>query len=120
MKIFVSHSREFDFADELYKPLQQAIFFKNHELILPHATNEFLDTKKLIQQSDLILAEVSFPSTGQGIELGWANDSNLPIICFYKNTRLPSKSLSSVTTIILSYANTENLIKQLSQQIQAI
>lgn len=118
MKIFVSHSREFDYINEMYKPLRQATFFKDQELILPHETEHFLETKPIIQDANLILAEISFPSAGQGIELGWANDAGIPIVCFYKEGSKISHSLHAVSTVFLAYTSSEDMVQKLLGHIQ--
>ena len=32
-----------------------------------------IDPAQIIKKSDVVIAEVSYPATGEGIELGWAN-----------------------------------------------
>ena len=34
MKIYIAHSREFDYKNELYTPIKKVL--KDHEVILPH------------------------------------------------------------------------------------
>ncbi|MES2930765.1 MAG: hypothetical protein V4665_03200 [Patescibacteria group bacterium] len=70
MKIFVSHSQNFDFTADLYEPLNDPVFAE-HSFFFPHKDDKNINTQEEIKNSDLVLAEVSFPSTGQGIELGW-------------------------------------------------
>ncbi|MGH7204169.1 MAG: hypothetical protein ACREHC_07025, partial [Candidatus Levyibacteriota bacterium] len=85
MKIFVSHSTKFNYEEELYKPLRNSALNQKHEIILPHENGQHLETKDVIRNCDLVVAEVSISSTGQGIELGWANEAYISIICFYKD-----------------------------------
>ena len=40
----------------------------------------------MIQQSDLILANVTNPSLGVGYELGYAESLGKPIVCFYQSS----------------------------------
>lgn len=118
MKIFISHSRAFDFVNEVYQPLRQATFFKDQELILPHETDTFINTKPIIKTVDLLIAEVSFPSTGQGIELGWANDANIPIIFIYKQGSNVSQSLFAVSETFLEYTTPDDMIQKLLEHMQ--
>jgi len=99
MKIYISHSSGFDFKAELYLPLRNSILNKQHDLILPHENSEepYLIKDKL-PEFDLILAEVSYPSTGQAIELGWVSMKRIPIACFYKKGSKVSSSLKTVST----------------------
>lgn len=115
MKVFVSHATSFNFKDELYKPIKESDLFSKHEFFFPHETDVIFDTKGAIQNVfDVVLAEVSFPSTGQGIELGWAEDKNKKVICVYKTGTKPSGSLKIITDTILEYSDTSDLISKLS------
>src|SRR4051812_23351151 len=99
MKIYVSHSTAFDYEHELYAPLEESSLNSVHKITLPHKeTREPFLTRELFKDQDLIIAEVSFPSTGQGIELGWADSFKLPIICCYKQGNKVSTSLKMITS----------------------
>jgi hypothetical protein len=41
--------------------------------------------RKMVESSDLIIAEASFPSAGLGIELQIAENKNIPIVLIYKD-----------------------------------
>ncbi len=123
MNIYVSHATSFHFQSELYHPLNEFLSLKNIKLIFPHEksldlfnTKEFFESK----QCNLVVAEVSFPSTGQGIELGWANMMNIPIICIHKSNASPSNSLKAVSKTIISYENIESIIPQLEIHISQL
>lgn len=114
MKIYLNHSTNFDFKKNLYNPIKKSKLSKNfifpHQNSLkPYSTKKFFALKKC----DLIIAEVSFPSTGQGIELGWANDYEIPIICFYKKGTKYSKALNSITKKIIKYNDEQDLIEKI-------
>ncbi|MDO8269762.1 MAG: hypothetical protein Q7T54_03775 [Candidatus Levybacteria bacterium] len=114
MKIYVSHSRNFDYLNELYKPLKEAGL--PVEFIFPHEDgSESFDAKDLFQNHkvDYVLAEVSQPATGQGIELGWADIFGVPIICFYKSGTKPARSLMGITGRIIEYGDSTDLINKL-------
>jgi len=98
MKIYVTHSSNFDYKNDLYLPIRQSKLNIQHEITLPHEqTDELFNSKEYMKNCDFILAEVSYPSTGQGIELGWADLYNKPILCFYKKGFKPSKSINAVS-----------------------
>ena len=102
-----------DYKTELYSPLRNSLLNSKYKFILPHETDEFINSKETIKHSDLVIAEVSFPATGQGIELGWADSFNIPIICLYKEEVKPSESLKVVTKTIIPYSDTTDLIKKI-------
>lgn len=117
MNIYISHSRSFDFKNELYEPIRNSVLSQEHTFILPHENDETpFNTKELFQKKgcDLVIAEVSYPATGQGIELGWAEMLGIPIICIYKDGAKISGSLSVISKKFLMYTDTENMIQDIS------
>lgn len=113
MNIYISHSRDFAFKEKLYKPIQDSSLSKIHNFIFPHEQSDTLfPTRELFQnkECDLIIAEVSYPSTGQGIELGWASMLDIPIVCMYKEGTKISGSLNAVSHKFLMYTDTQNMI----------
>ena len=114
MKIFVSHSYGFDYEEELYKPIKESLLNKNNVFFLPHESGESINTKDEINKSDLLIAEVSYPATGQGIELGWANIANVSIVCVSKNGSRISNSLKYITNDFISYSDSDDLIKKIT------
>lgn len=118
MKIYISHSSNYDYKNELYEPLREAL--KDHEVFFPHdQKNQDMSAKDILKECSLLIAEVSLPSTGQGIELGLASCLNIPIICFYKTGSKPSSSLKFLTNKITEYQNTEELTKKIYAAINA-
>ena len=85
MNIYIAHSREFDYVKELYIPIRNDENLNENTIILPHEKNDFSsNTRDFYKNIDLLIAECSYPSTGLGIELGWASDDNIPTYCIYK------------------------------------
>ena len=118
MKIYVAHSREFDYKRDLYKPLRESELNKTIEIILPHEnSDELYNSKEELENVDFMVAEVSYPSIGLGIELGWANMYNTPIILIHKTGSIISNSAKSVATKILEYSSSEELINKLKSVI---
>ena len=87
MKIYIGHSREYNYLEDLYTPIKTSLLFNNHEIILPHDKRNLI-SKDIIKKCNLFIAEVSFPSTGLGIELGWANFLILPFVAFIEKVQL--------------------------------
>ncbi len=114
MKIYVSHSREFDFINKLYKPIRESILNRKHRFFLPHENAQEINTQDIIKGSGVVLAEVSYPSTGQGIELGWANLFEIPIICAAKEGHRISDSLKHISSKFITYSDSDDLMKQLT------
>lgn len=109
MKIYVSHSNSFDYENELYIPLRKLSKEINWQFVLPHDQGKNLRTHDEIIGGDAIIAEVSFPSTGSGIEIGIAYEAKLPIICIFKKGKKISSALSFVTDNFIEYEDGEDL-----------
>jgi hypothetical protein len=97
---------------------------QKYELILPHlnSDNPFLASAKDFTKDkfNLVLAEISHPSTGQGIELGWANINNIPIVCIYKKGQKYTGAINSVTENILQYSDLDDILSEIEQLIEKI
>lgn len=110
MKIYVTHSRKYDYKNGLYLPIRQSPLNAEHNFILPHEfSDEPFPSKDLILSGnlDFLLAEVSIQSTAQGIELGWADSKNVPITFLYQRGTKPSNALGKVSNNFIEYATSE-------------
>lgn len=104
MKIYISHSTAFDYKEELYKVIRQTDWSEEVEFVLPHElSSDQSDIKSLFQEIDLIIAEVSCPSTGQGIELGFAETINVPMVCIYQKGMQFSAALNTICDKFYEY-----------------
>jgi len=119
MKIYVSHSRNFDFQKELYEPIRKSSLNNKHTFILPHEKSDepFNSKEYLKNQCDLLIAEVSNPETGLGIELGWADIYEVPIICIYRKGSKLSGSLKVISKSFIEYSNSAELISEIEKVI---
>lgn len=113
MKIYVTHASSFDYENELYTPLRESEINKKHQITFPHEqTKKPFNSKEYIKGCDLVVAEVSCPSTGEEIELGWANSYNVPIICIFKKGTTPSSSLKIISDTFIEYESTNQSTPQ--------
>ncbi|HEY4511243.1 MAG TPA: hypothetical protein VJH55_00145 [Candidatus Paceibacterota bacterium] len=119
MKIYISHSRgQFDYKNGLYLPLRQSKLNSEYEIMFPHETSdEPFDSFPLLDSLGLFGAEVSFPSTGLGIELGRASMKKVPIVCFHMAGCVPARSVRNVTEHVYQYRCTDDLIRVLTAHI---
>lgn len=117
MEIYVGHSSNIDYESGLYQPLKGSELDDKHNLVFPHEDSEELfDSKTFLREEcDLMIAEVSEPSTGLGIELGWADLYDVPVICIHREDSDPSGSLSAVTDTVVSYRETEDLVETVAE-----
>lgn len=104
MKIYVGHATSFDYKEQLYKPILESVLYQQHQFILPHREGaEPFNSKEIIKSSDLFLAEVSYPSTGLGIELGWAEIFGVPVFAIYQEQYKPSSAIKIVARKVVTY-----------------
>lgn len=115
--VYVGHARSFDFQRELYAPLQ-ALDLHGVHLLLPHATDGFVDTRALFEGGgcDLFIAEVSHAATGLGMELAYASVFGVPTVCVHHADVPVSGSIRSLNAPVLAYASLPEL-SQLAQDL---
>jgi len=120
MKIYVGHATRFNYYNELYQPLMQSNLWQQYTWYLPHLdSSRPINTKTLIHNCDLVIAEVSLPSTGLGIELGWANSAQVPIIAIHKIDAKISSSLELICLKLIAYDDLSNLLKMLNLEVSS-
>ena len=119
MKIYIGHSRNFDYKKELYEPIINSELFKEEEIIFPHLTDKVFDTNKVIEASDLFIAEVSYPSLGLGIEIGRAEMKNKNILCICQSDKKIPSCLKYVKADCLVYIDEKDLINKISKYIKS-
>jgi hypothetical protein len=118
MNIYISHSGSYNYESELYEPIRASDLAKIHRFFLPHEPRNIdTDAKAELQQTDILIAESSMPSTGQGIELAQAEAADVPIVCFYKTGSKPSGSLRFVTKEIVEYRDIGDFLAKLTARL---
>lgn len=121
MNIYISHSSSYDYENEIYRPIRESELAYTYRFFLPHEPENIdVDAKDELKQTDVLVAETSLPSTGQGIELGQANVVGVPIMCFFKAGSKPSSSLRFVTDKIIEYTDTQDLLDKLQTQLDQL
>lgn len=120
MKIFVAHSSGFDFRTKLYKPLRESSLNTEHEILLPQEGEVEEITRDLIKDSDVLIAEVSMPSLGAGIEMGWADAFHHPVIAVYEKGSTPSFSIDNVVTARIEYDGPEDMIQKFEAALRVV
>lgn len=121
MNIYIGHSKSFDYRNELYVPLRNSRLNREHNIILPHEFSEKpFSSKEFFQnECDLMIAEVSYKATGLGlgIEMGWADAFQVPIIAIHLKGISPSSSVRSVTNRFVAYDSPDDMVRRLEEEI---
>lgn len=120
MKIFIAHSSSFDFRTKLYVPLRASALNAEHEILLPQEGEIEEITREMIKDADVLIAEVSLPSLGAGIEMGWADAFSHPVFALYEKGTTPSFSIDNVVTKRIEYENSEDMIQKITSALEAI
>lgn len=116
--IYFAHSKDFPFESDIYEPIRKSPLFKQYHFIFPHAGGKVADSWESIQSCDLLLAEVSLPATGMGIEIGWADVLEKPIIAFHQESKNPGKGISFVAKEVIAYSSVSDFIQKLTRVLQ--
>ena len=118
MKIYVPHSKGFDYKSKLYLPIRQMELNDSHEIILPHELEDKAsNTRDFYRSIDLVIAECSVTATGLGIELGWLYDDGVPIYCIYKEGYKLNGSAKSIAQDVYSYKDADEMIEVIEKII---
>ena len=121
-RVYIAHSRDIDYLNDLYAPLKNADFLGDYELLLPHESSDTsYNTRDFYKSIDLMIAEVSKPAIGLGIELGWAFDDQIPVYRIHRTDSKVSSSIKSITDKIYEYEDIDEMlaiIKKIFEQNQ--
>jgi len=120
MRIFVAHASSFDFRNKLYAPIRESALNAEHQFFLPLETGEEEVTLETIKNSNAFVCEVSLPSTGAGIELGWADAHGVPILGIYEKGARPSTSAEYVTKMLREYSNPTEMVKIIEEFLSGL
>jgi len=106
MNIYIAHSTQFDYKNDLYVPIRQSKANKKHKILLPYETNYSpLNIKDFFNICDLVIAEITLPVLEVGIELGWADTKGIPIKCIYRSETPISEVFNALTSEFIEYIN---------------
>ena len=117
MKIYVGHSTKYDYKNEIYKPLLDSILSKKVEFILPHNTDKTFNSKEVIENSNLFIAEISEPSLGLGIEIGRAEMKGKKILCMCNDKDKVPSSLKHVNMDVITYSDRNDMIRKIEEYV---
>lgn len=118
MKILVAHASNYDYRTELYEPLKQSAVAQDHTLVFPHdEENSEIETNSHIPDTDLMIAEVSYPSTGAGIEIGLAQAAGIRTLFLNKTGTTPTSALKFIKGKQIEYTDSSDLIAKIQEQL---
>ncbi|WP_414838116.1 hypothetical protein ACK3SF_01810 [Candidatus Nanosalina sp. VS9-1] len=121
MDIYLAHSSSMDFREDFYRPVKESSISDEHSVVFPHEDEGLFDSREFFREKcDLVVAEVSEASTGAGIELGWADEKSVPILCIHREEGNPSSAIKAVMENIVSYSRPEEIPEIIEEKIKEI
>ena len=84
--------------------------------------NVYLKDTNWLNQSDIVIADITIPSTGVGYEIGYAEKLNIPILCLYDNNgtkKLTSMIAGNKNIITKTYKNIEEAKEIIKEFIES-
>lgn len=119
MKIFFAHATEHTFKYEAYEAIQSSQLYQKYQITLPQENGyQPPMPRESILEYDMLIAECSFPSTGEGIELGWMHSVGKPILCLYRSDAKPSGALHNVANEIAVYEDFNDMLNKIEDFIK--
>lgn len=125
MKAFLSYSytnkKEFENLNKVLKRfLKQKFNIDSCSFVFDFkekTTNKIMMKKvlQLIDNSDLIIAELSYKSIGIGIEIGYAKAKNKKIIYLKKTTAEISTTSEGISDYLIEYKNEKDLLEKINK-----
>ncbi|MCU7667868.1 hypothetical protein [Bacillus thuringiensis] len=118
--IYVGHPNSINYLEELYPAIRKTDFFKTNNVVFPHEKSKALfNSKDFLKTCSLMIAEGSEHATGLGIELGWADMLEVPILCIYQKGKKIARSYHAVSKHFIEYENGEDLVQKLNAYIDS-
>jgi hypothetical protein len=109
-KVYLAHSSKFDYKNDLYLPIKRSSLPSLYEFIyLLDNPQNLPNTKDMIQTFQVVIGEISYPSTGAGIEIGWADAFGIPIILIHNQSYSPPDYYKTLSSYIIEYDNSEKI-----------
>lgn len=123
-KVFISYSfskREDvkELHEQLKKLLEERFNLEVYAFVFDYEDD--VDDKKLmddalkkVNESDILIVELSNKSVGVGIEAGYAKAKGKSIIYIHKLGAELKQTMSGIADVVIAYENTNDLIEQIS------
>ncbi|MBW2964439.1 hypothetical protein KY363_03180 [Candidatus Woesearchaeota archaeon] len=111
MDIYVGHSGDYDYVNELYVPLRRSRLNGIHNLVLPHEFSRGpFDSKEFLRSCGIMIAELSYPSTPLGVEIGWADGYGVPVIGLIQRPKELSRSMKNLISELIEYSDSQQMV----------
>lgn len=117
--IFVTHSESFDYKKELYLPIKESKLSKDCNILYTTQFENFEVAREVIRKVDFVFCEVTFPTIEIGIEMEWARNLKIPIICAAFKGGGISQDIHLMSYKVIEYGSSEELLMKLKNAIDS-
>lgn len=118
MNIYIGNQSE-DYKKRLTDALLNSSMAKKHNFIFSeNREHGQFDPKECLQSCEIMVADVSHPTILLGIEMGWADNYDVAIICVCSKGTAISSHLTRMSKDIIIYTDTEDLVEELEWMIE--
>lgn len=108
--VYLAHSSKFDFKNKLYEPIKRSKIGNLYDFIyLMDNPGNLPNTKEMIQTCQAVIGEISYPSIGAGIEIGWADAFDIPLILIHNHSYNPPEYYKTFSSYLLKYDDPERI-----------
>ncbi len=116
------YKKEINALKELLDTIKvELLVFVDAYNFMPNQEKEMMQTAfDELDNSDILIAELSTKSIGVGIEIGYAYAKNKPIIYLYATDTEYSTTASGTANTVIKYKNTHDLIEKMKEVLRNI
>lgn len=87
--------------------------YDSHRVMTLDKEKLILEQHHAIRESDFVVAEVTKPSHGVGMEIALARVLGKPVICFKKRGAHISNTIYSIANLVIEYKNVKDFIEKI-------
>lgn len=124
-QIYFTHARTakpwdhtWTYSNDLYTPIKKSELFGNYDFQLPHEHGDDYNSREAIRRSRALVADVTYPDLGVGIEIGWAQSMDKPIIIVHEEGRSPLPFVKYASSKIYSYSGREDVAAKILEALK--
>lgn len=108
MKVYVGHQNVTN--ESLHNLILNSEVLKKHQFIFGE---NVADEKDWLKKCEVMIADVSYPTIPLGIEMGWADNYKINIVCVCVKGTAISSHLTRMCKEFLIYTEIEDLVEKL-------
>lgn len=114
--IYIAHLKQSNYVEELYEPLKNSLLAKKFNFIFPNEdVDTTIDSREAIKSCKYMIAEVSQPSIKLGMDIEYARNNGVEVICIFKRGYNPASCLKQASKVFIQYEHSDDFVKKLEK-----